>query len=130
MVGGAIFCLESIESINADAKFERNTSNNAGGAIGCEGSIGSVLGTFNNNTADFAGGAIYCGGPEGGNIIESISGTFNQNKSRSLGGAIYCVENIKSVSGEFKDNEATNGTDGYGGIFIVRKIDQYQGIYK
>ena len=112
-----------IEAINGT--FENNTAY-SGGAIGNEGKIGSINGSFIGNTAETAyGGAIFNG--KNDNVagtdwnygeISSIGGTFTKNSAKLGGGAIYNDGAIK----EFKDATFDqNTTEANGGALYNNK---------
>lgn len=117
--GGAIYNNETaiIEAINGT--FENNTAY-SGGAIGNEGKIGSINGSFIGNTAETAyGGAIFNG--KNDNVagtdwnygeISSIGGTFTKNSAKLGGGAIYNDGTIKEIKDATFDQNTTEANGG------------------
>ena len=106
-----------IEAINGT--FENNTAY-SGGAIGNEGKIGSINGSFIGNTAETAyGGAIFNG--KNDNVagtdwnygeISSIGGTFTKNSAKLGGGAIYNDGTIKEIKDATFDQNTTEANGG------------------
>ena len=118
--GGAIDCNATRMNLTYTL-FESNYAGEYGAALCREKGATSGFGGYNNftsNHAGIAGAALAWMNVKNININHYI---FTDNTADRMGGAIYASEgsdNFTINNSDFKGNNITNGTDGYGGAIF------------